>query len=97
MTNVSPVPSPATPNPVRPTGRATGVPSQLAPTPGTRPDDVRLSDRALESRPAASEPIRAELVSRVRTDIEAGLYSDEAIDDKIDAILPKIIEDLKKL
>ncbi|GAB4546429.1 MAG: hypothetical protein Tsb0013_05290 [Phycisphaerales bacterium] len=98
MTNVSHIPSTITTKAIRPaTDRPSGLPSQLAPSTGVRPDDVRLSERALEAPPASSAPIRSDLVERVRADIEAGLYTDEAIDERLDAILPRIIEDLKAL
>ena len=97
MTNVSPISSPFISKSIRPgVSRPTGLPSQLAPT-QNRTDEVRLSGQAPEAAPQQDAPIRTDLVNQVRADIEAGLYSDEAIDERFDAIIPKILEDIRNL
>ena len=98
MTNVSDISTSITTKGIRPaTTRPASLPSQLAPSVGQRPDDVRLSAQALEAETPAEAPIRTDLVNKVRADIEAGLYSDEAIDERLDAIIPALLEDLKKI
>ena len=89
-----------TTTPIRPvSGRPSAMPSQLAPDQPARVDNVRISERAREAAPTAGaeQAFRADKVAQVRADIEAGLYSDEAIDRKLDAILPRILEDLKNI
>ncbi len=98
MTNVSNIPSFITTKAIRPVdARQPSLPSQLSPSQSPRLDDVRLSTDAREAQPQADAPIRSDVVNRVRADIEAGLYSDEAIDERLDAILPRLIEDIRNL
>ena len=95
MNNISDILTPTT-KPIRPvTARQASLPSQLAPDQGVRADEIRLSERAREASPAAEQPFRADKVAEVRADIEVGLYSDEAIDKRLDAILPRLLEDIK--
>ncbi|MBL8990354.1 MAG: flagellar biosynthesis anti-sigma factor FlgM, partial [Phycisphaerae bacterium] len=66
--------------------RDAGLAQPAAGSPGReRADQVELSD---EARRSAAEPFRADLVARVRAEIEAGTYESE---DKFEAILDKIV------
>jgi len=66
--------------------RDSGQAAPAADRPGPdRTDQVELSD---EARRSAAEPFRADLVARVRAEIEAGAYETDA---KFEAVLDKIV------
>ncbi len=88
MTPLSPVGSTPTARP-EPSARrgAEDRAAPCAPTPARGPDLVELSDRARRAGRTADEPIRADLVKQVRTEIEAGTYVTPA---KIDFVVTRL-------
>lgn len=98
MTNVSPANSPITTKAIRPADiRPASLPSQLEPAPRqARADAVSISDRAIGTPDTSDAPIRSELVNRIRDEIATGAYDAEITDERLDAILPGLLRDIRE-
>ena len=96
MSNVSHVNPSLTPKAIRPvTDRPASLPSQLGPSTPSRQDAVELSPGAAERTPGGDAAYRADLVERIRAELDSGALDAEITDEKFDAILPALLRDLR--
>ena len=90
MSNVNGVQPPWAPKPVEPTSST--VPSVPAQAPGGVSDVVEISNAAALAAKVQEIPdVRADLVARVKGEIEAGTYETP---ERIDAAVEKLLDDL---
>lgn len=90
MANISGINPTSGPQPVQPNG-ASKPPDQSAPA-AQGPDTVEISQQAhLASKLAAIPDVRADLVARVRGQIEAGTYETT---EKLDAAIANLLDEL---
>jgi len=90
MNNVNSVQPPWAPKPVEPTNAA--VPNVPAQAPGGVSDVVEISNAAALAAKVQEIPdVRADLVARVKGEIDAGTYETP---ERVDAAVEKLQEDL---